>query len=200
MQICLIATSGAPFYLTRKTSNANEYTIPTYRAVFLIISDALDQVVIPAHLEIQTEDKASEEKLTLKTLNTTTTAPLTFFTPAADKVTNHSCSELVEKYKPADPKKIPAEILAVQGKSRIFQFHLNNMGSFTDLTLNAVYDIKKPTNSTTDIAQAVDKGTTSSTSAIITESIEKQEETDKGKEKSSPQASKHRTHYLHSLL
>ncbi|GKE28270.1 DNA helicase [Tanacetum coccineum] len=120
--------------------------------------------------------------------DTTTTAPLTFFTPAADKVTDHPCSELVEKYKPADPKKIPAEILAAQGKSGIFQFHLNSMGSFTDLTLNDVYDIKKATNSTTDIAQAADEGTASSTSAIITETIEKEEDTDKRKEKSSPQA------------
>ncbi|GKE94743.1 hypothetical protein Tco_1579598, partial [Tanacetum coccineum] len=78
--------------------------------------------------------------------DTTTTAPLT---PTADKVTDNPCSKL---------------------------FHLNSMGSFTDLTLNAVYDIKMPTNSTTDIAQAVYKGTPPSSQLTITESPKNQQE------------------------
>ncbi|GJV75808.1 nucleic acid-binding, OB-fold protein [Tanacetum coccineum] len=46
--------------------------------------------------------------------------PLPFFTPAADKITGHSCAELVAKYATADPKKIPTEILKTQGTSAIF--------------------------------------------------------------------------------
>ncbi|GJX47152.1 DNA helicase [Tanacetum coccineum] len=37
--------------------------------------------------------------------DSTGTAPLTFFSPAAEKITPRPCKELVEKYKPADPKK-----------------------------------------------------------------------------------------------
>ncbi|GJT06813.1 replication protein A 70 kDa DNA-binding subunit [Tanacetum coccineum] len=47
-------------------------------------------------------------------------APVTFFSLATDKITKHPCQELVEKYNPADPKKILREVLATQGKTRIF--------------------------------------------------------------------------------
>ncbi|GJS87601.1 hypothetical protein Tco_0770237 [Tanacetum coccineum] len=72
----------------------------------------------------------------------TTTALITFFRPAADKVVDHPCTELVEKYKPADPKKIPPEILAAQGKISVFQFHLNTLGNLRDQTLDDVFDLK----------------------------------------------------------
>ncbi|GJT06991.1 nucleic acid-binding, OB-fold protein [Tanacetum coccineum] len=68
--------------------------------------------------------------------------PGPFFSPAADKVVDHPCTELVEKYKPADPKKIPPEILAAQGKIGVFQFHLNTLGNLRDLTLDDVFDLK----------------------------------------------------------
>ncbi|GKA42124.1 nucleic acid-binding, OB-fold protein [Tanacetum coccineum] len=69
-------------------------------------------------------------------------APMTFFSPAADKITKHPCQELVEKYNPVDPKKIPPEVLATQGKTRIFQFHFNTFVNTTDLSLDEVFDIK----------------------------------------------------------
>ncbi|GKC37506.1 putative reverse transcriptase domain-containing protein, partial [Tanacetum coccineum] len=74
---------------------------------------------------------------------TTTTALITLFSPTADKVADHPCTELVEKYKPANLKKIPPEILAAQGKTGVFQFHLNTLGNLRDLTLDDVFDLKK---------------------------------------------------------
>ncbi|GJV07632.1 nucleic acid-binding, OB-fold protein [Tanacetum coccineum] len=88
----------------------------------------------------------------------TTTALITFFSPAADKVVDHPCTELVEKYKPADPKKIPPEILAAQGKIGVFQFHLNTLGNLRDLTLDAVFDLKKQDESTVTSALEPSKG------------------------------------------
>nr|GEW53225.1 putative ribonuclease H-like domain-containing protein [Tanacetum cinerariifolium] len=93
---------------------------------------------------------------------------------AMDKVADHPCTELVEKYKPADPKKIPSEISAAQGKTGVFQFHLNALGNLKDLTLDVVFDLKKPDEST---------GTPSSVSAATTQSMEKQEEAERRKEK-----------------
>nr|GEU38629.1 hypothetical protein [Tanacetum cinerariifolium] len=93
---------------------------------------------------------------------------------ATDKVADHPCTELVEKYKPADPKKIPSEILSAQGKTGVFQFHLNALGNLKDLTLDVVFDLKKPDEST---------GTPSSVSAATTQSMEKQEEAERRKEK-----------------
>ncbi|GKE18598.1 DNA helicase, partial [Tanacetum coccineum] len=94
----------------------------------------------------------------------TATAPLTFFTPAADKITGHSCAELVAKYAPADPKKIPTEILKTQGTSAIFQARLNTVGNITDLTLDDVFDVKKQDNITSDDPQEIQTGTSSSAS------------------------------------
>ncbi|GJV15682.1 hypothetical protein Tco_1361005 [Tanacetum coccineum] len=88
----------------------------------------------------------------------TATAPITFFTPAANKVTDHPCTELVEKYKPADPTKIPPEILAAQGKHGVFQFHFNTLGKLTDLSLDAVYDVQKQDHSTSSSTQEINKG------------------------------------------
>ncbi|GJR68311.1 nucleic acid-binding, OB-fold protein [Tanacetum coccineum] len=73
----------------------------------------------------------------------TATAPITFFTPAVNKVTDHPCTELVEKYKPANLTKIPPEILAAQGKHDAFQFHFNTLGNLIDLSLDDVYDVQK---------------------------------------------------------
>nr|GEV81281.1 DNA helicase [Tanacetum cinerariifolium] len=67
---------------------------------------------------------------------------------ATNKVTDHPCTELVEKYKPADPTKIPPEILAAQGKHGVFQFYFNTLGNLTYLSLDAVYDIKKQDHNT----------------------------------------------------
>ncbi|GJY15523.1 DNA helicase [Tanacetum coccineum] len=69
------------------------------------------------------------------------TVSLTFFTPAADKIISRSCKELVEKYKPANPKKIPAEILAIEGKTSVFQLHYNTIGHITELTLDDIFNI-----------------------------------------------------------
>nr|GEX29406.1 hypothetical protein [Tanacetum cinerariifolium] len=77
---------------------------------------------------------------------------------AANKVTDHSCTELVEKYKQADPTKIPPEILATQGKHGVFQFHFSTLGNLTDLSLDAVYDIQKQDHNTSSNTKDVNKG------------------------------------------
>ncbi|GKD40183.1 hypothetical protein Tco_1260390, partial [Tanacetum coccineum] len=91
--------------------------------------------------------------------------------------------QLVEKYKPTDPKKIPPEILAAQGKTGVFQFHLNTLGILRDLTLDVVFDLKKQDESMGTSAREPSKGTPSSASAVTTQSMEKPEETQRGKEK-----------------
>ncbi|GJV29258.1 hypothetical protein Tco_1385706 [Tanacetum coccineum] len=68
------------------------------------------------------------------------TAPLTFFTPDADKLTCHPWTKLIEKYDPGGPTKIPPEVLAVQGKISIFQFHFNSLANTTDFTLDEVFN------------------------------------------------------------
>ncbi|GJR63056.1 nucleic acid-binding, OB-fold protein [Tanacetum coccineum] len=113
----------------------------------------------------------------------TATAPITFFTPAANKVTDHPCTKLVEKYKPADPTKIPPEILAAQGKHGVFQFHFNTLGNLTDLSLDAVYDVQKQDHITSSSTQEINKGMPSSASAATNQSTEEEENTQKDKEK-----------------
>ncbi|GJX25823.1 hypothetical protein Tco_0232119 [Tanacetum coccineum] len=88
-------------------------------------------------------------------------------------------AELVEKYKPADPTKIPPEILAAQGKHGVFQFHFNTLGNLTDLSLDVVYDVKKQDHST----QEINKGTPSSASAATNQPTEEEENTQKDKQK-----------------
>ncbi|GJT86490.1 nucleic acid-binding, OB-fold protein [Tanacetum coccineum] len=90
--------------------------------------------------------------------DTSATALLTFFTPAADKITRHSCEELVETYKPADPRKIPSEILAMEGKRCFFQFHFNTLANIADFTLNDVFDINSQDQGTNSSAEERDKG------------------------------------------
>nr|GEZ24547.1 hypothetical protein [Tanacetum cinerariifolium] len=90
-------------------------------------------------------------------IDNTATALITFFTPAANKVTDYSCVELLEKYKPADPTKIPPEILEAQGKYGVFQFHFNTLGNLTDLSLDAVYDVEKQDHITSSGTQEINK-------------------------------------------
>ncbi|GJU45670.1 nucleic acid-binding, OB-fold protein [Tanacetum coccineum] len=82
---------------------------------------------------------------------------------------------------PADPTKIPPEILAAQGKHGVFQFHFNTLGNLTDLSLDAVYDVQKQDHNTSSSTQ--NKGTPSLASAAINQSTEEEENTQKDKEK-----------------
>nr|GEY14121.1 DNA helicase [Tanacetum cinerariifolium] len=98
--------------------------------------------------------------------------PCPFFSPTADKVADHPCTELVEKYRLVDLKNIPPEILATQGKTGVFQFHLNTLGNLRDLTIDAVFDLKKQDESMGTTAQEPSKGPPSSASAATTQSME----------------------------
>ncbi|GKC49577.1 DNA helicase [Tanacetum coccineum] len=84
------------------------------------------------------------------------TAPLTFFSPAADKITKHPCEEL---------------------------FHFNTFANTTDLTLDKVFDIKTTYKSTSSIAKQTYKGTSSITPAAAVQPVENQKQEAKGKEK-----------------
>ncbi|KAJ9552115.1 hypothetical protein OSB04_016160 [Centaurea solstitialis] len=53
------------------------------------------------------------------------TTTFTFFTPNADVLTGHECSELVKKYNMPSPRDFPTEILSIKGRQHIFQFHFN---------------------------------------------------------------------------
>ncbi|GJR77269.1 reverse transcriptase domain-containing protein [Tanacetum coccineum] len=140
-------------------------------------------------IPIKDDNRTESEQLQARPLlqgyitDMTATASITFFSPTADKVADHPCTELVEKYKPADPKKIPPEILVVQGKTDVFQFLLNTLGNLKDLTIDDVFDLKKQDESTGTSAQEPSKGTPSLTSAAATQSMEKQDESQTGKEK-----------------
>ncbi|GJV28187.1 DNA helicase [Tanacetum coccineum] len=111
------------------------------------------------------------------------TVPMTFFSPAADKITKHLCQELVEKYNPADPQKIPPEVLATQGKTSIFQFHFNTIENTIDLTLDEVFDVKTTDEGASSITEQTYKGTSSVTPTAVVQSVENQEQEAKGKEK-----------------
>ncbi|GKC95498.1 hypothetical protein Tco_1160940, partial [Tanacetum coccineum] len=54
------------------------------------------------------------------------TAPSTFFTPTTDEVVGLKCLELVHMHKAPDPQQTPAKVIAVEGKTRILQFHFNS--------------------------------------------------------------------------
>ncbi|GJX66387.1 DNA helicase [Tanacetum coccineum] len=108
------------------------------------------------------------------------TAPLTFFTPAADKLTSHPCAELVKKYDPTDQNKIPPEVLVVQGKSSIFQFHYNSLANTTDLTLDEVFSPKSQDQTTSTSANPTTAS--SPVAATIPESMKDQEHIHKEKE------------------
>nr|GEU70923.1 ATP-dependent DNA helicase PIF1-like [Tanacetum cinerariifolium] len=93
---------------------------------------------------------------------------------AANKVTDHPCTKLVEKYKPADPTKIPPEILAIQGKHAVFQFHFNTLGNLTDLSLDAVYDVQKQDHNRSSSTQEINKDVDSEQNTFCTESNQPQ--------------------------
>ncbi|GJU29776.1 nucleic acid-binding, OB-fold protein [Tanacetum coccineum] len=72
----------------------------------------------------------------------TADAQFTFFTPAGDKVTGYPCSELAHKYKEADPRDIPIEILNTKGRKHIFQirFSSSTRKGPTDFIVDDVLD------------------------------------------------------------
>ncbi|GJV44679.1 DNA helicase [Tanacetum coccineum] len=116
-------------------------------------------------------------------IDSSRTAPMTFFSPAADKIMKHPCQELVEKYNPANPKKIPPKVLATQGKTNIFQFHFNTFANTVDLTLDEVFDIKMTDQDASSIAEQTYQGTSSATPTAAMQSVENQDQEAKGKEK-----------------
>ena len=81
------------------------------------------------------------------------TAAITFFTPAADKVTGYTCPELIAKHKTADQQEIPPEIFAVEGQKNVFQIHFNSGDGTPNFILDQVFDKKKRDEGTSSTIQ-----------------------------------------------
>ncbi|GJZ12004.1 hypothetical protein Tco_0546763 [Tanacetum coccineum] len=96
--------------------------------------------------------------------------------------------EMVENYKPANPRKIPSEILALEGKRCVFQFHFNTMANITDFTPNDVFDIDTQDQGTSSSAEERDKETSPAAVSLTVEPVKNQEEPHK--EKETPNAEK----------
>ncbi|GJV66823.1 hypothetical protein Tco_1482332 [Tanacetum coccineum] len=147
--------------------------MPTF---FQTTLDTLDQLAVSAILETQIEDKASGEKLRLKTSSV-----------QQEKTRNRFPLKTIMDQNPQSYKEIRRryrqKILAAQGKHDVFQFHLNTLGNLIDLSLDVVYDIQKQYHSTSSSTQEINKVTPSSASAATNQSTEEEENTQKGKEK-----------------
>ncbi|GKE88178.1 hypothetical protein Tco_1565653 [Tanacetum coccineum] len=101
------------------------------------------------------------------------------------------------KIQDSRPEEDTTRDLSLQGKTGVLQFHLNTLGNLRDLTLDAIFDLKKQDENTGTSAQEPGKGTPSSASAATTQSMEKQDETQTGKEKCpAKEEGKHKTHHL----
>ena len=50
---------------------------------------------------------------------------MTFFSPKADEIVGVNCEALVNSLQNPSPREFPEQILAVIGKTQIFQFHYN---------------------------------------------------------------------------
>ena len=71
------------------------------------------------------------------------TAPITFFTPAADDLIGYSCAELIAMHNAEDPQQIPSQIFEIEGQNNIFQFHFNETSKITSFVLDQVFDKKR---------------------------------------------------------
>nr|GEW82236.1 hypothetical protein [Tanacetum cinerariifolium] len=74
----------------------------------------------------------------------TTTAGFTFFTKAVQKITGHSCSDVVQKFKATDKTQLPVEFVNTIGKNHIFQiqFSPNIQKGAGQFIVNYVLDIQ----------------------------------------------------------
>ncbi|GKB59261.1 hypothetical protein Tco_0915447 [Tanacetum coccineum] len=125
--------------------------VSKYRDYQLAATPATYYYLIPNILEAETSRALYKFKAYIT--DTSGTTSLTFLTPAADKITGHSCKELVEKYKPANLKKIPPEVLATEGKTSISQFRYNTFAHVTKFTLDDVFSINTSGDGTSSVAE-----------------------------------------------
>ncbi|GJS14941.1 hypothetical protein Tco_0409413 [Tanacetum coccineum] len=159
----LAATSATYYYLNPIIPEAEEsralYKVRHQQNPPLIICKYpyknIQQEKLRNRFPLQTIMEQNPESYKRYITDASGTAPLTFFTPAADKLTCHSCAKLIEKYDPTDPMKIPPEVLAVQGKSSIFQFHFNSLANTTDFTLDEVFNTDPTTGASSSAAVTI---------------------------------------------
>nr|GFB33416.1 hypothetical protein [Tanacetum cinerariifolium] len=86
--------------------------------------------------------------------------------------------------KPTDQKKIPSEVLTIQGKSSVFQFHFNSLANITYFTFGDVFDIRTQDQSTSGSAEEAHKGTPPPKPAETAQPAKNEEKAQRGKEKS----------------
>ncbi|GJX10982.1 DNA helicase [Tanacetum coccineum] len=74
-----------------------------------------------------TGNVASKRQVQLKSVCIRQLSPagLTFFTPNVDVLPVSDCTQLVKKNGVPSPREFPTEILSLEGKTHIFQFHYN---------------------------------------------------------------------------
>ena len=77
---------------------------------------------------------------------------MTFFSPKADIVVGIKCEELVNSLNHPSPREFPEELLAIIGKTQIFQFHYNTSSrqKQVDFILDDILDIPQTTNQIKD--------------------------------------------------
>jgi hypothetical protein len=83
-----------------------------------------------------------------------TTARVTFFSPAADDIIGYSCPELVAKHKATDQQEIPAEIFAIEGEKGVLQIHFNTLGRTIDFVVDKVFNKKKKAEPASTLIEA----------------------------------------------
>ncbi|GKC91635.1 DNA helicase [Tanacetum coccineum] len=74
----------------------------------------------------------------------TAIAEFTFFTKAGQKITGHSCSDVMQKFEATDKTKLPVELVNTIGKNHIFQiqFSPNTQKGAGRFIVNDVLDIQ----------------------------------------------------------
>ncbi|GJR98645.1 hypothetical protein Tco_0270819 [Tanacetum coccineum] len=144
---------------------------------------AMYQATPPLTIRKAPYEDATQEKLRnkypLKTImeqNPDTYRGIRFTAKPKYSITGHYCLNLVEKYKPADPAKVPPEVLATEGKSCVFQFQFNTVGNMTDLTLDDVFDITNGNESTSSSSHKIIPVTPPSSPAATTHPANKEDQ------------------------
>ncbi|GJZ51344.1 hypothetical protein Tco_0605859 [Tanacetum coccineum] len=128
----LVATPATYYYLNPKIREAKG-SRALYKAMY--------QVTLPLTIRKAPYEDATQEKL----------------------INRYPLKTIMEQnpdtYRPADPAKVPPEVIATEGKSCVFQFHFNTVGNMTNLTLDDVFDITNGNESASSSSHKTIPGT-----------------------------------------
>ncbi|GJU24125.1 DNA helicase [Tanacetum coccineum] len=106
--------------------------------------------------------------------DSTATAEFTFFTKAGQKITGHSCSDVMQKFEATNKTKLPVELVNTIGKNHIFQiqFSPNIQKGAGRFIVNDVLDIQ-PTSEQGNADKGADTQLATSTILTIQDSTSK---------------------------